>query len=119
MITEKEFKDFIEYYQTFRNGIDRLTEALCGKSYRCNLEESDWIEAVHFMLEKFVDSHFTDKGSDWIYYYLYEDVNDHYVEVTLERDMFNEPKVLRFHLNSIEELWNFLLTDKKLYFKNV
>ena len=26
--------------------------------------------------------------------------------------------IIEYHLNSIDELWEFLLTDKKQYFKN-
>jgi hypothetical protein len=32
--------------------------------------------------------------------------------------MFNKEEEIEYHLNSINELWDFLLTDKKLYFKN-
>jgi hypothetical protein len=38
--------------------------------------------------------------------------------ITKEADLFKEKEEIEYHLNSIDELWEFLLTDKKLYFKN-
>ena len=119
MITKEEFTRFIEAYQIFEKGLDRLSEALTGSKYGIPLFETDWGDAVGEMLDVFLDSHFTVEGADWVTYYLFEDVDDKLVTVKQEKDIFNEEKEIEYHLNSLEKLWNFLLTDKKLYFKNV
>ena len=54
-----------------------------------------------------------------ICYSLFEDVDDKAAYIKQEGDMFNVEKEIRFSLESADELWDFLLTDKKLYFKNV
>lgn len=116
MITEKEFSKFLTEYEFFEEATRRMKEAFCGKSHL--FVECDWVDSVGKMLDIFIDSHFTEKGADWIYYYLFEDVEDHKVIVKKEADMFNKEEEIEYHLNSITDLWNFLLTDKKLYFKN-
>ena len=50
---------------------------------------------------------------------MFEDIEDKLVTVKQDKDIFNEEKEIEYHLNSLEELWDFLLTDKKAYFKNV
>lgn len=118
MITKEEFIKFITSYKEFESAIDRIEKAVCGRRYGCNLFESDWYEAVGKMLDIFLDLHFTESGSDWITYYLFEDVKDKTVIVT-NKDIFNEEIEVEYHLNSIDELWEFLLSDINLYFKNV
>lgn len=116
MITKEEFTKFITQYQIFEKALDRLSEALSGSKYGLPLFETDWGEAVGKMLDIFLDSHFTKDGVDWVTYYLFEDVEDKEVTFT-EQDIFGEKK-FEYHLNSIDELWNFLLIDKVRYFKN-
>lgn len=118
MITKKEFFKFIEAFKIFEKGLDRISIALSGSKYGIPLFESDWGDAVGEMLDVFLDSHFTVEGADWVYYYLFEDIEDKLVEVTKSADMFNEERKIEYHLNSLDELWDFLLTDKKAYFKN-
>lgn len=118
MITKEEFTKYLTQYQIFEKAIDRLSEALSGSKYGLPLFETDWGEAVGEMLDTFIDSHFTIDGADWITYYLFEDIEDKLVEITKPADMFNKEKKIEYHLNSLDELWDFLLTDKELYFKN-
>ena len=118
MITKEEFTKYLTQYQIFDKAMDRLSEALSGSKYGVPLFETDWGEAVGEMLDIFLMSHFTVYGADWVTYYLFEDIEDKLVEVTKPADMFNEEKKIEYHLNSIDELWDFLLTDKKTYFKN-
>ena len=116
MITKKEFTEYILNYQAFEQAVSRMEEAFCGKLHGCDLFECDWVNSVDKMLDIFIESHFTEKGSDWVYYYLFENIDDKKVVIEVE-DMFGiEEK--EYHLNSIDELWEFLLTDKKIYFKN-
>ena len=119
MITKEEFIKFIQSYIEFQDSVDNFDKAITGKSYPSILFETKWYEAVGRMLDSFLDSHFTDYGIDWICYFLFEDVNDKAAYIKQEGDMFNEEKEIRYSLESADELWDFLLTDKKLYFKNV
>ena len=115
MITKEEFVKILTNYQKFRKGVDRFFEALTGNKYYF---ECDWIEANDIMFETCIEAIFTEMGADWIFYYLYEDIKDKRLVVTIDADMFEGKKEIEYHLNSIEELWNFLITDKKTYFKN-
>ena len=117
MITIEEFSKYIIAYKNFEQAINRMEEAISGSKYGCNLWEFDRYSSVGKMLDIFVDSHFTEKGADWVYYYMFEDIKDKKAIVEVE-DMFGTSKK-EYHLNTVDELWNFLLTDKKLYFKNV
>ena len=119
MITKGEFIKFIQSYIEFQDSVDNFDKAITGKSYPSILFETKWYEAVGRMLDSFLDSHFTDYGIDWICYFLFEDVDDKAAYIKQEGDMFNEEKEIRYSLESADELWDFLLTDKKLYFKNV
>ena len=117
MITFELFEEFITSYQNFDKGIRRFEEAIFGKKYT-QIWECDWCLSVEKMLDSFIDSHFTDKGGNWILYYLFEDIEDKIVTITVEGDIFRDPGIVEFHLNSIKELWDFLCTDKELYFKH-
>lgn len=119
MITKEEFIKFVQSYIEFQESIDKFDMAITGKNCPTILFETKWYEAVGRMLDSFLDSHFTDYGIDWICYFLFEDVNDKAAYIKQEGDMFNEEKEIRYSLESADELWDFLLTDKKLYFKNV
>lgn len=117
MITKEEFCKFIESYQEFQDEIDKFDMAITGKNYSTILFETKWYSAVGKMLDAFLDSYFTEEGVDWICYYLFEDIEDKIVTVEYE-DLFGT-KEMEFHLNSVNELWNFLIIDKEVYFKNV
>ena len=117
MINKEEFYKFISSYQEFQESVDKFDMAITGKNYASFLFETKWYEAVGRMLDVFLDSNFTDEGVDWICYYLFEELGDKVVKVEYE-DLFGT-KEMEFHLNSVDELWDFLITDKKIYFKNV
>ena len=119
MISKEDFFKFISEFQTFEQAIDRMEEAISGSQYGCGLWESDWYSAVGRMFDIFIDTHFTEQGADWVFYYMFENIKDKIVTVKQDKDIFNEEKEIEYHLNSLEELWDFLLTDKKAYFKNV
>lgn len=119
MISKELFVKYLEQYQRFNTAFERIEEALMGKKYSSNLYESDWYDSVGAMLDLFLESHFTEYGIDWICYFLFEDIDDKAAYVKQEEDMFNEEKEIRYPLGTIDELWDFLLTDKKSYFKNV
>ena len=119
MIAKEEFVKFIQSYIEFRESADRFDMAITGKNHPTILFETNWYEAVGKMLDAFLDSHFTDYGIDWICYFLFENVDDKAAYVKQDKDIFNEEKEIRYPLDSTDELWDFLLTDKKSYFKNV
>lgn len=118
MITKKEFIEFMENYQKFVDRISEFDKSITGKSYPSILYETDWFESVNIMLETFLFSHFTDKGLDWIYYYLFENVSDKAAYITQDEDMFTKEREIRYPLDTLEELWIFLQSDVKLYFKD-
>ena len=109
MISKEEFVTFINSYQEFEKSVDRFDKAITGKSYSTILFESDWYDSVGRMLDIFINSHFSEEAEDWIYYFLWEDIEDKAAYVD----------DVKYPLKTIDELWEFLLTDKKLYFKNV
>lgn len=119
MITKELFVKFLSQYQRFNVAFERIEEALVGRKYSSNLYESDWYDSVGAMLDLFLESHFTEEGVDWISYYLFEDVDDKAAYITRDKDIFNEEKEIRYPLDTIDELWNFLQSDIKLYFKSV
>ena len=120
MITKEQLSEFLDRYSNFDKAVIRMGEAISGKSflYSADLVETDWYTYVSEMYDIFLESHFTDEGIDWINYYFFEDVEDHLVTVTVSADLFNKEHEVEYHLNSVDELWDFLMTDKKLYFKD-
>lgn len=118
MINKEEFIKFIQSYIEFQESIDNFDKAITGKNHPTILFETKWYNAVGKMLDSFLDSHFTDYGIDWICYFLFEDVNDKAAYIRQGKDIFNEEREIRFPLDTLDELWEFLLTDKNLYFKN-
>jgi hypothetical protein len=114
MITKEEFFKFIKNYECFCQGMRKIDEV-----FNSNVLECEWCDAVSKMLDSFIYSHFTDDGADWIFYYLFESISDKKVKIKIEGDLFEEEKEIEYHLNSLEELWDFLLINKNLYFKNV
>lgn len=120
MITKEQLSEFLDRYSKFDKAVIRMGEAISGKSYpySTDLFETDWYTHVSEMYDIFLESHFTDEGIDWINYYFFEDVEDHLVTVTVSADLFDKEHEVEYHLNSVDELWDFLLTNKKLYFKD-
>ena len=90
MISKEDFFKFILEYQTFEQAIDRIDAAISGSIYGCGLWESDWYSAVGKMFDLFVNTHFTELGADWVFYYMFEDIEDKLVTIKQEKDIFNE-----------------------------
>lgn len=120
MITKEELTNFLDRYSKFDKAVIRMGEAVSGKfyPYSTNLFETDWYTYVSEMYDIFLESHFTDKGIDWVNYYFLEDIDDHLVTINISADLFNKEHEVEYHLNSVDELWDFLMTNKKLYFKD-
>ena len=116
MITKEEFIKFIKSYQTFVSGTDRLFEALTGSKYN-NVFETDWGGAVGHMLDAFIESHFTEVGADYVFWWLFEEV-DHKIWRTVDPDLFSGKSVIEYDVNDIEDLWKYLIKFKNDYFKD-
>ena len=114
MISKEIFIEYLNKYQLFDNKIEKIEEIFGGYIF-----ESDWVDAVGHMLDIFLDENFTNEGKDWIYYALFEDVDDKAAYIKKDKDIFNKEEEIRYPLDTLVDLWNFLLTDKQLYFKNV
>ena len=117
MISKEEFIKAITKYEEFGKGVEALSQIVCDSKY--SIYETKWIDAAGQIFDVFVNSNFTEKGADWIFYYLFENTDDKAAYVKQDKDIFNEEKEIRYPLDTVEELWNFLLTDKEIYFKNV
>ena len=118
MISKKEFKDFISEYTKFDKAIERIENAISGSKYGCNLFECDWYISTGKMLDIFLNSHFTEEGCDIINWWMFEDV-DHIIYQTVDSDLFNGRTEIQHDVNNIEDLWNYLLKNKKELFKDV
>ena len=116
MITKEQFKSFLKNWNTYDEALDRISNAVTGKSFGCDLYDSDWNNAVGMMLDIFINSHFTEEGADVINYYLFEDIEDKSIYINKEGDLFDKATEIKYPLKTSEDLWNYLLTDKKTYF---
>ena len=114
MITKKEFCEFIKSYQEFQDNIDKFDMAITGKNYPTILFETNWYEANGKMLDIFLDSHFTEEGCELITWWLFEDL-DHIIYET--PDLFSQGQKVEYDVNNIEDLWNYLIINKEIYFK--
>ena len=117
MITKQQFHNFINEYQNFSDAIERIEKAVSGRKYGLNLYESDWYESVGKMLDIFLDSHFSDKGCDLIYWWLWENV-DKIIYEKVNPDLFNGETEVEYDVESFDNLWNYMIKYQKDYFKN-
>lgn len=118
MITKKLFIDFISKYQNFDKGIERIGEALTGKTYHSlDLYECDWIDSVGYLLDIFLESHFTVEGCDLIVWWMYENV-DKIITQKVDPDLFNGESELTYDVENIEDLWDYMIKYKSDYFLN-
>ena len=117
MISKKLFVKFLEQYQRFDKAFERIEEALMGKKHSSNLYESDWVDSVGFMLDIFLQSHFTEYGCDLINAYLFENCREFWV--TEDKNLFEDEKENHYVYNTLEELYDIMLKFKNDYFLNV
>lgn len=117
MITKEEFIKFIHEYQSFINGMEKISKVISGSKYGLNLYDCVWYDSVGKMCDIFVESNFNEVGCDLIYWWLYEDV-DHIITQDVNPDLFNGKTTVEYDVNDIGDLWNYLIKFKKDYFKN-
>ena len=118
MITFEEFEKFITDYQTFEKGIERFDKALMGNSYSSNIFESDWAIAVGRMLDYFIDSIFTECGSDLVYDFMFNSW-DGIIYETPEKTLFDkkEPERREIKINTLKDLWDYMSKNSRIYFR--
>ena len=117
MITKEEFIKFIDQFNSFVQGIERLENAIKGSGGYCELFETDWFINVGEMYDTFLESHFTESGIDLINWWKFEDV-DKIIYQKVDRDLFNGKSEIEYNVNEIDNLWKYMMTYKKDYFKN-
>jgi len=117
MITKELFVKYLNQYQRFNTAFERIEEALMGKPYSSNLYESDWVDSVGYMLDIFLQSHFTEEGQDLIDAYLFENCREFWVNK--DKTLFEDKKKEHYEFNSLEELYDVMLKFKNDYFLNV
>lgn len=115
MITKNNFINYINEYQNFLDNVDKISEAITGLRY--NLFEAAWISSVDKMFDEFLKSHFNESGCDLVYWWMFEDV-DHIIYHNVDNDLFKQ-EGLNYNVNKLEDLWNYLHSHKKDYFKDV
>ena len=89
MITFNHFEEAIKIIQEFSQEIDKFEEM----GYY--IAEMPIVDMTSQLLDVFIKSHFTEKGTDLVYWWLYENV-----------------------IETLEDLWDFMITNKDTYFNN-
>ena len=110
MLTKELFTKVLSSYNNFSNAIDRISIAITGTNYNCDIVESDWYEAVFQILEGFLKSHFNDNGIDLIYWWLFELTDK---VITYKKVDGNTVDV---DLTTMDNLWTYLISFKEDYF---
>ena len=117
MITKEIFVDYLTNAIKFDKAVNRLEEAISGKPYGCDLYESDWCLAESNMLDLFLRGWFNVQGLDLIYWWMYESV-DKVITQKVDSDLFNGESEINYDVESIDDLWNYLVRYKNDYFLN-
>ena len=96
MITEHEFKFLIEDYLKQRKRVNELSNIISGAF------ESPVIDYGFMLFEKLINLCFTEEGADWVFFYLYENMeNCYYVDGE------------RISLETTDDLWNLVKKHRK------
>ena len=110
MLTKELFIEAINNYNKFTEAIERISDAISGKDYSCNLFESDWYNAVYHLVDCFLKSHFTLEGADLIYWWIFEDVDK---IITIEDENGDKTDM---DITTIDSLWDYMVSFKHDYF---
>lgn len=104
MLTKEEFKKVIDIYNGWVDNVEQLSEVLTKSRY--SLYEFPIIDDVGKLFDCFIESHFTEEGSDIVYWWQYESV---------PKEIYDGDNVIS--VETIDELWDYLQADPKTYFK--
>jgi len=110
MITKEEFIKYLNEWKSFETSIDAI--GICVFANEYSVWETKFADAAGKMLDIFINSHFTEEGSDLINWYLFESVQK---TITIPETLFEPSK--KISLESLDDLWDFLKSDSKIYFK--
>ena len=114
MISKDCFIKYIEQYQRFSEAFERIEEALMGRKYSSNMYESDWYDSVAYMLDLFLQSHFTKEGCDLINAYLFENCKEFWVNK--DKTLFEDKRQEHYSFETLDELYDVMLKFKEDYF---
>lgn len=86
MIGKEQFHKYIKEYQHQRELVEGVSQ------YFREFWDSDIIEYGWKMFDELLNAYFTEKGIDWIYYFLHENPDKSYYvnEVKLPLETFND-----------------------------
>lgn len=118
MITKEIFIKFINQFNSFVKGIERLENAIKGSGGYCELFETDWFINVEEMYDTFLESHFTESGIDLINWWKFENV-DKIIYQKVDPDLFNGETEIEYDVEDIEALWDYIQKYKKEFVLNV
>lgn len=107
MLEKEIFVDMIERNQVIWDYFDEL------KKLDVDMYESLLYVNVGYMFDKFMESHFTEDGCDWIFWWIYErpDIGGNGPD---NKAWDEDGKLIPF--DTVDDLWNFLV--KNDYFKH-
>lgn len=95
----------MDMMQKFDEYIDSIAHKL-----KIELYETPLFEYPSNMFDNFIYSHFTEEGSDLIFWWMYEDVP----KIIYQDTIFGEVET---NIEDIEDLWKYLISNKEIYFK--
>lgn len=104
MITFKEFKSAVDSLSKINNYINILEKA------GINISETDLVQESWKLFDMFIDSHFTEKGCDLVYWWIYEDVS----KVIYQDTFFGKEEI---NVEDINDFWSYLKSYNEIYFK--
>lgn len=111
MLTFEEFKEQIDLIKAVHKNLDELNKL------HFDIFDTDLINNCLKIFDNFIVSHFTEVGSDLVFWWLYEDVKK-IIYKTVSPDIFTkERKEIEINVEKIEDLWEYMIKSKKVYFK--
>jgi hypothetical protein len=113
MINKEILVKFIQEYKKFSDYVDKIEEMIFGKHHYVTLWETPFCESVGNMYDLFIKSYFTEEGQDLINWFIFEDVEKIIYEP--DDDIYSKEK-REIHLDTIDDLWNYMIENKSLYF---
>lgn len=99
MITFEELKTIIDKKSLFDERLEELQKILNSR----DLFEIDLVQLSFFFFDEYICSHFTEDGSDLIFWWLYEDVP----KIIYEND-------IKYNVEDLKDLWNYLVKNNYL-----
>ena len=98
MLTFEKFEKVIKLKQQFDQHLNDAERVLGG-----NLIETHLVQDSEFIFDAFIDSHFTDEGSDLVYWWLYESVPKKIWDSNVEYDV-----------EELKDLWDYIIKNDLL-----